>query len=322
MATIIKKSLPKDVFINLLSVAALYASIVSFIALIFQYVNVLFPDPLNFYYTSILDTIRRAGSALLVVFPVYLVVSWLLGKEFAADSEKKQLRIRRWLLYFTLFLSAVTIIVDLIILIYNFWGGELTMRFLLKILAVMIAAAAVFGYHIWDLKKSEPKKSLVPKIAAWISAIVVLALIAGGFFVIGGPATQRDRRFDDRRVSDLQTLQNGVINYWIAKDVLPKSLDDLRGGVLGGTIPRDPQTGNAYEYIVAGNLEFSLCAAFKTENKYWTRGEVMPVEANYYDSIQQDWGHKAERTCFSKKIDPAFYKNRNGGPVPLKTAPY
>ncbi|MEK7154091.1 MAG: hypothetical protein AAB792_00850, partial [Patescibacteria group bacterium] len=61
MATIIKKSLPKDVFINLLSVAALYASIVSFIALIFQYVNVLFPDPLNFYYTSILDTIRRAG---------------------------------------------------------------------------------------------------------------------------------------------------------------------------------------------------------------------------------------------------------------------
>src|SRR3989344_9305603 len=68
---------PKDFFLNLLSMAALYMSAGSFIALIFQYINIFFPDvldsrsyggnPLDAAY----DAIRFAISTLIVSFPVY-----------------------------------------------------------------------------------------------------------------------------------------------------------------------------------------------------------------------------------------------------------
>ena len=56
--TNIPKSTPKDVFMHLLAIVALYASVISFIALLWQYVNVWFPDSLNFYYPGILSSIR------------------------------------------------------------------------------------------------------------------------------------------------------------------------------------------------------------------------------------------------------------------------
>ena len=139
------KASPKDVFMHLLSIVTLYVSVVSFIALLFQYVNVLFPDQLNFYYTSALNTIRQSTASLVVVFPVYILVSWLLGRDFAREPGKREIKIRKWLLYLTLFIATITIIVDLVTLVYNFLSGELTVRFLLKVMAVLIVAAAVFG---------------------------------------------------------------------------------------------------------------------------------------------------------------------------------
>ena len=54
------KAEPKDVFLHLLSIIALYASAVAFLVMLFQYVNVLIPDPLTrghyqlqSYYSSI-----------------------------------------------------------------------------------------------------------------------------------------------------------------------------------------------------------------------------------------------------------------------------
>jgi hypothetical protein len=34
-------------------------------------------------------------------------------------------------------------------------GGELTVRFLLKVITVGIIAGAVFGHYLWDLRKEE-----------------------------------------------------------------------------------------------------------------------------------------------------------------------
>jgi uncharacterized membrane protein YpjA len=34
-------------------------------------------------------------------------------------------------------------------------GGELTLRFILKILTVGGIAGAIFGYYLWDLRKEE-----------------------------------------------------------------------------------------------------------------------------------------------------------------------
>ncbi len=150
---------PKDVFLHLLAIIALYVSAGGFIALIFQYINVLIPDSLDRsgYYglLSSYRAIRWSISALVIIFPVYIATSWFLNKAYIASPAKRNMRIRKWLVYFTLFAAALIIIGDLVTLIFNLLGGELTARFLLKIFTVFFVAGSVFYYYFWDLRRHQ-----------------------------------------------------------------------------------------------------------------------------------------------------------------------
>jgi hypothetical protein len=78
------KSTPRDFFLNLLSFVAMYVSVIVFIVLIHQYINVGFEDPLessSYFYTSLFETIRWSTSMLIVFFPVFLWISVILGKD-------------------------------------------------------------------------------------------------------------------------------------------------------------------------------------------------------------------------------------------------
>jgi len=43
--------------------------------------------------------------------------------------------------------AALVVIGDLVALVYNFMGGDLTARFVLKVGAILVVAGAVFGYY-------------------------------------------------------------------------------------------------------------------------------------------------------------------------------
>jgi hypothetical protein len=133
---------------------ALYSSAVSFIALVFQLINNWFPDALDYSY-GVNNTIRWSASMLLVMFPVYLLVSWLIHRDYVRDPARRETWARKWLGYLTLFISAVTFIVDLVTLVYNLLGGEISARFVLKVLVVLAVAATVFLYYFFDLRKSK-----------------------------------------------------------------------------------------------------------------------------------------------------------------------
>lgn len=150
------KTTPKEVFLHLLEFVTLYAVVISFISLLFQYVNLLVPDILErgFYATASYYSIaRRAIATLIVVFPVYLLTAKYLNGIYLAKPEKQHSRLRKWLGYFTLFVAGGTILIDLVTLIYNFLEGDLTTRFILKVLSVLLVAALVFIYYLWDLKR-------------------------------------------------------------------------------------------------------------------------------------------------------------------------
>ena len=57
--------------------------------------------------------------------------------------------------YVTLAIAACALVGDVISLIYNFLGGELTARFLLKVLTVALIAGTAFVYYLWDLRETE-----------------------------------------------------------------------------------------------------------------------------------------------------------------------
>lgn len=316
------KSGPRDVFLHLLSFAALYVGVITLMALLFAYIDYLLPDRLSFYLSGTLDQIRWSSSALIVIFPVFLLISMMLGKEFRQSPEKREWRFRKWLTYFTLFMAAVTIIVDLIMLIFNFYSGELTVKFFWKILVVLVAAGGIFGYYHWELNRSD-KKTIWPRIFAWITAAIVGIALAGGFLVVGSPATQRARRFDDQRVSALQSMQYQVLNYWQQKDELPEKIEDLNDGITGFIPPRDLETNELYEYAVIdqSSRKFQLCATFKTNSNFYRQSVVpaMPaVRMDYYSPYSQNWDHGIGRVCFDRAIDPDWHGLPERKPPPFK----
>ena len=136
----------------------LYASAIAFSTLIFQYINIFIPDAVQSDYWAFDQSrglARGALATLIVVFPVYIWVSWFLNKDYAKNPEKRDLRIRKWLIYFTLFVAAIVIVVDLVQLVRQFLEGELTIRFLLKILTVGFVAGSIFEYYLTDIKKNK-----------------------------------------------------------------------------------------------------------------------------------------------------------------------
>ena len=313
-----KKIAPKDVFLHLLMIAALYVSVVSFLALLFQYANMIFPDALDFYYEGITERIRWAGSALMVTFPVFLFLASMVERDFRKAPEKRNFAIRKWLIYFTIFAAAITMIVDLITLIYNFWGGDLTVKFFIKTISVLGVAAAVFGYFLWDLKRSAEMRSALPRIAAWIAGLTALAGIVSGFFIVGTPAQQRDRRFDERRVNDLQMIQGEIINYWMLKRALPTKMDELRNSISGFVPPTDPKTSAPYEYRATPPFSFELCATFIAAGLSSSKF-ARPVPAyGPYGARQETWEHGIGRVCFTRIIDPDLYPDRPSMGKPVR----
>ena len=327
IASPLPKENAKDAFLHLLSAAMLYLSVIGFITLWWQIINFLVPDKLNpqGYGSQIYMTLIWGTSALVVAFPVLILISWIIGRDLKANPAKREAGVRKWLWYITLFVSALTIIIDLVTLIFNFLRGDLTTQFFLKLGVILVSAAAVFGYYLWDLRKRD-KVSGLPKKVAWIGVAVIAVSIGYGFFLVGSPAKQREIRFDEQRVSDLSQIQNSIANYWQQKNVLTKDLTEL--SVTGFNVPVDPETGKQYEYSATGSLSFRLCADFKTVlNSMAAASSMAGASTPYYSQaglamIPQNWVHGAARACFDTTIDPAFFKQPAGSAaVPAALAP-
>lgn len=146
----------RDAFMYVVMFATLTLSAYSLGDLLFEFINRAYPDPAEFrYQRPILDAIRWSLASLIVAFPIFMIVAWLVARSVAADPTKGASKIRRYVTYITLCLAACALIGDFITLVYNFLGGDVTMRFVLKVLVVAAIAGSVFVYYLWDLRDAE-----------------------------------------------------------------------------------------------------------------------------------------------------------------------
>lgn len=320
MDEIIKRNTPRDLFLHLLAIFTLYWSAVSFVTLLWQFINYLMPDILARQYSLdySINLIRFSVSSLFIVFPLFIFVSWYLNKIYTREAVVRESKIRKWLLYLTLFIAALVVVVDLVTVINNLLGGETTFKFILKALSVLVVAGFVFGYYLDDARRDTPAKS--GKYFAWATGSLVLIAIVASFFVIGSPATAGLIKVDQQKVLDLHNIQYQIVNYWQRKEILPNSLSDLDDSISSFMVPVDPQKtdkGYVYEYriINAENLTFELCATFNKEggdsyNQYYG-------DANYPQLITEvkgqndNWQHTAGRVCFERTIDKQLYPPLN-----------
>ena len=302
------KTGPKDVFLQLLSILGLYAGVVALGSLIFQIIDLYFPDELAYQYGRyISEGLKWPLSVLVVVFPAYVGLSYFVQKDVAMNPEKRELKTRKWLIYFTLSLAAVVIAGDLVSLIYTYLNGEITARFVLKVFAVFAIAASVFTYYLWYLRK-DTMATKDPQMKLFVYAVVavVVAFAIFGFYIAGSPQAARLQRFDDARVNHLQILQSQIVEYWRLKGELPASLLGLRDDISGFVPPVDPQTKSSYEYSVIAALSFELCATFSVASVDETSGVVPRAIYEPY-GYSESWAHDAGRACFERTIDPERY---------------
>jgi hypothetical protein len=140
----------RDAFFHLLAFTALYAWAISLISLFFTYIDFAFPDPATrtstYAVEAALSGIRWSLATLIVSYPLFLLIWSFLLREVRISPEKGMSGVRRWLSFLSLFVGAVTILTDGITVVYYLVEGHLTVRFLLKVLALLVITGGLFLY--------------------------------------------------------------------------------------------------------------------------------------------------------------------------------
>ncbi len=141
--------------------------------------------------------------------------------------------------------------------------------------------------------QKKPQNSPMPMLLWGIASLAVAGAIAGGLMLTGGPQTERMRRMDERRASDLQQIKSALLNKFQANHTLPEKLSALEN--MEDYI-QDPVSGKPYLYRKTGRDRFRLCATFALDSREQNANEYMP-----YQNFNQ---HPAGFYCFNLHYGP------------------
>ena len=293
---------PKFFFISVGVLIALATTLASFLSLVFDMLNSVLPDTLSpsGYASYDYASMRTSVAILVIMFPVFLVLSYVWSKVVANGLSSKDSTIKKWMLYLILFFLSLMAVIDLVTLVQYFISGEITTRFILKVLVIVVTVFVAGLYYVRRLSDTKlgSREQWGFRIVA--SVLVGLAIVLS-FVVMGSPSTQRKLRFDEQRISDLESIQSQLGMYWQQKQTLPATLADLNNPMSGFVLPADPDTHALYSYTKVDTKNFQLCAVFGLASPDYLSLKTGAV------GIDQAWPHGAGNTCFSRTIDPAMY---------------
>lgn len=285
----------REAFLYLVSFIALYVTAISFGILVFGLIDYSFPDALDYRDGFSPESGATAIASVIVAFPLYLFLTRWLARQVAADPERRQSLIRRWLTYLTLVVGAGIILGDLIALLANVLTGDPTVRFALKAMAILAITGCVFGYYLWDMRQTEtstatPGNNWYVRSLLIVAVLIVVGCIAYALTLTGSPGSQRETRLDEQRVSDLSDIALNIDMYWELNEKLPADFGDMPGPTYFLNRVDDPETGLDYEYRVLEAPRYELCAVFSSD----TTGSV-PKDRG---SSNRRWDHQEGRNCF------------------------
>lgn len=295
----------RETFLYLSAFAALYASAIAGVSLLFDAVNRLLPDPAMVENARAgawsLRSMRWSLATLLISFPPFVWFSRFLLKELSTQLEKSWSTVRRWLTYLTLFVAAVAITADLVTLVFYLLEGELSIRFVIKVVVVLVVAGLAFVYYLATVRMPARVLSasgMHRRFGIAATGLVLLTVVWGGVLV-GSPASERARKLDARRVQELGRIEAAMDRLCLGPHEtrskegppkalvapLPSTLADLAAASVEDR-PRlvDPATGVPYEYRLTGQSSFELCATF-----------ARPRD----EDETPRWNHPAGRHCFA-----------------------
>lgn len=288
----------RETFLYLVSFISLYVFAFSLGTVLFGLIDHTFPDTLHRYRSPASAADATALAAVIVAFPLYLFLMRRLAVAVAADPERRQSLVRRWLTYLTLVVGAGIILGDIIALLASLLTGDPTVSFFLKVVAVLLIVIPIFGYYLWDMRQAEDEVSAsaaraapVLRALAIVAVVVVVATVGYSIYVIGTPVQQRQIRLDEQRIEDLRSISRNVDRYYEFNGAMPANLFDLQGPQYSVQSIADPDTGRPYGYHLVGGVDYELCAVFSAESP-----ERQDERRPFSESI---WDHGPGLTCFA-----------------------
>lgn len=154
----------RDAFLYLFNFAALGTWTIGLGSLLFTLIDRWIPDPvMNSYgYGSLQDQIAASLAAVIVAFPIYLLVTTYILRRVEVHADKLDSPVRKWLTYLALLVAASVVLGDLIAFLTHLLQGGLTARFMAKDAVVLVIAGGVFWYYMGAVqRKSVPSESTV-----------------------------------------------------------------------------------------------------------------------------------------------------------------
>jgi len=290
---------PMQFVLQLGSLISLYLSVIFLLVLVFGLINLAFPDSAAGYYAleSAGSSVRLGIAMVLVFAPTFFFLTRKVNNIRRQTPSNAYLTLTKWLIYFSLLIGGGALLIDLVVVILTFLEGEITIRFILKALAILVVIGAASYYYLHDAKgywvRNEKKSIVFGLLAMLITTLTVVY----GFTQIETPAVERQASIDQQQINDLQLIQWRIQDYLSSTDRLPESLVTLEG-----TLPQAPSERTAYEYRVTDE-GFALCATFQTEsfNDMFPRSFV-PQTSEAIIINPDNWLHGIGLVCFERKV--------------------
>ncbi|MBV9267259.1 MAG: hypothetical protein JO061_13900 [Acidobacteriaceae bacterium] len=279
----------KDAFFYLLAFITLGIWTIQLGALLFTAIDRGFPNPA---FTSVdqpwvTRQMANAMASIIVAFPLFVLVSRGILRGIERQPERAESSVRKWLTYIALVIAASTVIGDVVTFLAYFLRGDLSTRFILKVLTVLVIAGGVFAYYLDSLQREKVSKVRTRSFGFAALAMVSLGIVVG-FIQIGAPSVQRASSQDGRRLFDLSSLAQGLHIRWINQRqgfVLPATIQDVQKAAMGADVSIfDPVSGRMYEYSPVRGTSYRLCGQF-------SRADASGVPA--------EWQHSAGHYCFN-----------------------
>ena len=291
---------PKYFVLQFGALIALYVTISSLITLLFTIINLHVPDATEsvWRYEGYMSSARFSIAVLIVTFPVFVLLSTLVHRA-RREQDASYVSVVRWLLYLSILAAGSVLLGNLVWVLVSFLEGEVTLRFILKVLTMLLVVGVALGYYVLDVRDywlTRPRK--VSAVVFGVSAFV-LGVVIFGLYSINSPTEARERSLDGRQVQDLQEMANFINEYIEREEELPDTVADAFPAARD--VPTAPEDRPSYEYVQGDELSYELCATFSADSQ-----EDYPM--GYRPSVpgatfQVDWSYRAGEWCFTIETD-------------------
>jgi hypothetical protein len=291
----------KHTVLQLGSLVTLYLSVSFLVVLLFSVINLMFPDATDSYWQieSSGSSVRLAIAMLIVFFPTYIVLTRRVNVNRRTETNNFYLGLTKWLIYLSLLVGGGVLLGDAVAVILGFLEGDLTTRFFLKAMALLLVVGGAFYYYLKDAQGYWVANEKKSKTYGLAMSLIVLASVITGLFFIETPTAVREMRLDEAQINDLQNIQWQIESRLaMSSSTVPATLEEAYDGMI---VPEAPEGRDAYTYEVT-DKGFNLCATFSknsnTNNSIW--GPTYEKEALIQNG--NNWQYKEGRYCFERVV--------------------